>query len=189
VVLDTRLRIAVLGSASEPEDSAAGLHATRIGQVIASQGAVLLTGGCPGLPHAAVQGAKQVGGLTLAVSPAMNRHDHARAYSYPSDSDVMIFTGMGTKGRNVILVRTGDACVFVGGGMGTLNEFTVAFDDLGPDCAIGVLSGSGGFSDDLPRLAARVHRALPPRLVVESNPDTLMEKVFRHIRDSRLYTS
>ena len=176
-----RYKIAVLGSSSEPEESIQGRKAFGIGAAVARHGGILLTGGCPGLPHAAALGAASGGGLTVAISPAMNREGHICSYKYPTDSQVLVFTGMGTKGRNVILVRSADACVFVGGGMGTLNEFTIAFDELGADCAIGVLSDSGGFSDDYVRLASRVARGPVALLVADADPDILLEKIVSHI--------
>lgn len=175
------LVFAVLGSAGEPEDSDAGRKARRFGQLVAEAGNVIATGGCPGLPHAAALGARAAGGSTIAVSPAMNRQEHARRYGYPTDSEILIFTGMGTKGRNVILVRSSDVCVFVGGGMGTLNEFTIAHDDLGPGCAIGVVRGTGGFSEELPRLAALVDRRASAPLIVEADPDELHTLLCRHV--------
>ena len=138
--LNPILKVAVLGSASAPEDSPAGISAFRLGGLIADRGAAVLTGGCTGLPHAAVLGARRAKGLTVAVSPAMNPDEHRGRYGYPLDSELIMFTGMGTKGRNVVLVRSADACIFVGGGMGTLNEFTIAFDELESSCAIGVLT-------------------------------------------------
>ena len=143
--------------------------------------AVLLTGGCPGLPHAAVQGASSAGVTTVAISPAMNRERHTVEYCYPADSEIILFTGMGTKGRNVVLVRSADACVFVGGGIGTLNEFTIAFDELGPPCAIGILSHTGGLSDELERLVSIVGRMPQAALIVESEPERLIERICRHI--------
>jgi uncharacterized protein (TIGR00725 family) len=174
-------KVAVLGAVGVPACSPIHEKAVVIGQAVASRGAILLTGGCPGLPHAAVLGARSMGGLTLAISPAMNRDEHAKVYGYPLDSNVIVFTGMGTKGRNVVLVRSADACIFVGGGMGTLNEFTIAFDDLGPKNALGVLSGSEGFSEDLPRLASKVHGRDRSWLVVESDPQALVHKLLDHV--------
>jgi hypothetical protein len=88
---------------------------------------------------------------------------------------------MGTKGRNVILVRSSDACIFIGGGMGTLNEFTIAFDELGPACAIGILSDSGGFSREFSRLITLSDKRPAALLVSESEPERLVETVFNHI--------
>ncbi|MBI5571579.1 MAG: LOG family protein [Desulfomonile tiedjei] len=179
-----RVKVAVLGSSSVAEDSPVGCKAFEIGKLVADRGAVLLTGGCPGLPHAAVQGARSAGGLTVAVSPAMNRKEHAQLYCYPHDSQVVLFTGMGTKGRNVILVRSADACVFIGGGMGTLNEFTIAMADLGTRAAIGVLTGTGGLSDELPRLVSLTDQSPQAFLLTDSDPRRLLQAVFDHLHQT-----
>jgi uncharacterized protein (TIGR00725 family) len=177
----TKLKIAVLGSATIAEDSSEGHKAYEVGVSIASCGGTLLTGGCWGLPHAAVKGAQSAGGLTVGISPAMNRGDHKHVYSYPADSEIIVYTGMERKGRNVILVRSADACIFIGGGMGTLNEFTIAFDDLGPGCAIGVLQGSGGFSGEFLRLADMVGRNSMAILIAESDPQKLVTNIFNYL--------
>lgn len=175
-------KVAVLGSSTEAEDSPAGLKAFQIGRAIAIRGAAILTGGCPGLPHAAARGAMASGGLTVGVSPAANRDEHLSLYGYPEDSKIMIFTGMGKVGRNVILIRSCDAGIFIGGGIGTLNELTNAFAELGPAAAIGLLSDSGGIVDEVPRIIALAGRPLAARLILESDPDALAELILRHIR-------
>jgi len=179
---DLRLKVAVLGSASAGEDSPEGNKAFRIGRQLALAGVTLLTGSCPGLPHAAVLGARHAGGLTVGVSPATNREEHRDLYGYPLDSTIMIFTGMGKRGRNVILVRSADACIFVGGGMGTLNEFTIAFEDLGPSCAIGILAGTGGLIDEFARLSALTGRSPKAHVAIESDPVALTESILGYFR-------
>jgi len=179
--MDRQFKVAVLGSADVVEDSVQGKRAFAIGREVASRQGALLTGGCGGLPHAAALGAKAAGGLTVAVSPAINRDEHQSVYCYPADSDVILFTGMGPKGRNVILVRSADAAIFIGGGMGTLNEFTIAFDELGAECCIGILAHSSGLSDELARLATLVERSPAASLVVESDTEKLVEILFSHL--------
>ncbi|MEW6533728.1 MAG: hypothetical protein AB1473_23060 [Thermodesulfobacteriota bacterium] len=179
--LNMMLKVAVLGSASAREDSPTGALAFRLGELIAGRAAAVLTGGCTGLPHAAVLGARSAGGFTVAVSPAMNPDEHRGRYGYPLDSELIMFTGMGTKGRNVVLVRSADACIFVGGGMGTLNEFTIAFDELESRCAIGVLTESGGLADKLTEIVAAVGRPPEALLAFESEPKPLVERIFQHI--------
>jgi uncharacterized protein (TIGR00725 family) len=178
---EEQLKFAVLGSASVSEDSSEGRKAYTVGIQVASGNGVLLTGACPGLPHAAALGARSVRGLTIGISPAMRREDHLVTFSYPLDSDVILYTGMGTKGRNVILVRSADACVFIGGGMGTLNEFTIAFDDLDSACAIGVLLDSGGFSDEFVNLVRRLAKAPRAALIADSDPEKLVDALFRQL--------
>lgn len=174
-------KIAFLGSAGVDEQSPNGRKAFLIGQLVAERQSILLTGGCTGLPHAAVLGAHSREGITVAVSPAMNRAEHRTRYCYPADSRIIMFTGMGTKGRNVILVRSADACIFAGGGMGTLNEFTIAFDELAAGCCIGILSHSSGLSDEFSRLAKGVPRPSSALLMEEQDPSLLMERVFQHL--------
>ena len=51
-----RLVIGVMGTADEPIPAEAREKALRLGRAIARSGCILITGGCPGLPYAAVQG-------------------------------------------------------------------------------------------------------------------------------------
>jgi uncharacterized protein (TIGR00725 family) len=176
-------KVAILGSSSAREDSPLGRKAYRIGCTIGARGAVVLTGGCPGLPHAAALGAMEAGGQTVAVSPALNRGEHVSVYGYPDDSRILICTGMGKTGRNVILIRSADACVFMGGGIGTLNEFTVAFHELGSAAAIGLLLDGGGIVDELPGIVASLGSLPSASLVKESEPERLVELIMGHICD------
>lgn len=186
---DHLLTFAVLGSSTASEDSPEAMKALHVGRLVATCGQVLMTGGCPGIPHAAIRGALEAGGLTVAVSPAANREEHVTRYEYPLDAGMHIFTGMGTKGRNVILVRSADACIFIGGGTGTLNEFTIAFDELGPRRAMGILRGSGGLTTEMARLASRVGRSPRALLVHEPDPETLVERLLSHCQGAALPSS
>jgi uncharacterized protein (TIGR00725 family) len=109
-----RMRIiAVIGGSSE---SRANLkEAEAVGSLIAKSGAALLCGGLKGVMEAAARGAKKEGGITIGMLP----HDSARhANRY---IDIPIATGLGI-GRNVIIARTADALIAVGGKYGTLSE-------------------------------------------------------------------
>ncbi len=66
---------------------------------------------------------------------------------------MIIFTGFGYKGRNVINVRCADIVLILGGATGTLNEFTIAYDE---GKIIGVLEGSGGIADHIERSSKSV---------------------------------
>lgn len=178
-------KIAVLGSASGKLSADQHEKAYAIGAAIAVQGGIVLTGACPGLPHDATLGAKARNGLTIGISPAAHLEEHIIKFCYPIDSSVLIFTGMGRKGRNVILVRSADACIFVGGGMGTLNEFTIALDELSENDAVAILLGSGGISEELPKLLSQYGTPPTPLIIQESNPTTLVEGVFSHIHRRR----
>ena len=65
--------------------------------------------------EAASKGAQSEGGLTVGILPQDNS-DRANQYI-----DIPIATGLGI-GRNVIIARTADALIAVGGEYGTLSE-------------------------------------------------------------------
>ncbi len=96
------------------------LHeAQEVGRLIANHDAILLSGGLGGVMEAASRGAKAEGGITLGILP----HEHKREMN--EYIDVPVTTGLGI-GRNVIIARTADALIAVGGEYGTLSEIAFA---------------------------------------------------------------
>lgn len=171
-----------MGSSREPVDSRLAGLAHALGRQIAFHDALVLTGGCTGLPRCAVMGAVGAGGMTIAISPAINSQSHVTDFGYPIDSEVTIFTGMGNKGRNVVLVRSCDACIFISGGMGTLNEFTVAHDDFAANNIIGVLEGTGGLSGKYLELAANTERKTRATIIADTSPQDLVTKIIKRLK-------
>ncbi|HVR16319.1 MAG TPA: hypothetical protein VMS25_08130 [Candidatus Limnocylindrales bacterium] len=144
--------VGVMGASANDAFSAAEAHrvqalAEGLGAAIARAGCILITGATTGLPDLVAQACRNNGGFALGVSPAENRNEHVGRYGLPDDgADVIIYTGFGYKGRNVINVRSADIVLIIGGATGTLNEFTIAYDE---GKIIGVLEGSGGVADHL----------------------------------------
>jgi len=95
------------------------LEAEEVGRLIAKKGANLVCGGLGGVMEAASRGAKLEGGLTVGILP----HDHSKEANQHIDFPVA--TGLGI-GRNVIIARTADALIAVGGEYGTLSEIAFA---------------------------------------------------------------
>ena len=93
--------------------------AERVGAGIAEAGAVLFSGGRTGVMEAASRGAARAGGTVVGVLPGFSRSDANRWVTIP------IVTGM-DQARNVILVRSCDAVIAVGGSYGTLSEIALA---------------------------------------------------------------
>jgi len=105
--------IAVIGG--RKADKALKKEAEAVGRLIAERGGILVCGGMHGIMEAAAKGAKQAGGLTVGVLPQDHKRD-ANPYI-----DIPIATGLGI-GRNVIIARTADAFIAIGGEYGTLSE-------------------------------------------------------------------
>ena len=109
--------IAVVGPG---EATAAELEAAEeAGAAVAAGGAVLVTGGLGGVMEAACRGARSRLGETFAFLPGDRRED-ANGWVLHA-----VPTGMG-QARNVLVVRSADALVAVGGGWGTLSEIALA---------------------------------------------------------------
>ena len=111
------LYVGVAG-ASRPERGLVE-QAERLGRRLAEGGAVVVCGGGPGVMEAVCRGAQAAGGTTVGMLPGLDR---AEGNQYLT---VALPTGLG-QGRNLLLVRSSDALVAVGGGFGTLSEIALA---------------------------------------------------------------
>ncbi len=94
-------------------------EAEKVGRLLAERDAIVVCGGLEGVMEAVARGAKQAGGLTIGILP---QDDKTYANPY---IDVPIATGMGI-GRNVIIARTADVFIAIGGEYGTLSEIAFA---------------------------------------------------------------
>lgn len=173
-----RLVIGVMGSASEPIDPDVREIARRLGRAIAEAGCTLITGGCPGLPQDAVLGARDVGGLIVGISPALSETEHVERYGSPVEGfDVMVYTGSGLMGREVVNIRSSDIVVIIGGQSGTLGEFAIAYDE---GRLIGVVSGSGGIADLVPGLVERLTKNTGATVILDADPARLVTRLVDH---------
>lgn len=111
--------IGVIG-ASRADDELLRL-AEELGQEIASRGVAIVCGGMTGVMEAVCKGARAKGGLTIGIIPSDDKNDANQYVQVP------IVTGMGV-GRNVMLVKTADVLIAVGGEYGTLSEIAHALN-------------------------------------------------------------
>ncbi len=154
-----------------------------LGREIIKQGGVLVTGATTGAPYWAAIGAKEENGIVIGLSPAASSKSHVKKYRLPTDfHDLIVYTGFNYSGRNLMLTRSSDAVITVCGRMGTLNEFTIAFEDNKP---IGVLTGSGGTADMVKEIVEKSHRN-SNKIVYHSNPKKLIEKVIQLIDKEKI---
>ncbi|MGC9598928.1 MAG: hypothetical protein ABSE18_00905 [Minisyncoccia bacterium] len=173
----TYLKYKICVSGSAVTDAAAQgtlLKAEALGRMIAERGMVLVTGATTGIPYWAAKGAKEAGGIVIGLSPAVSKLAHIKTYHLPIDyHDLIIYTGFDYSGRNLLLTRTADAVITICGRVGTLNEFTIAFEDKKPQ---GVLTGTGGESDEIEHILKIAHRGTG-RVVFDPDPKSLLDKV------------
>lgn len=180
-----RYKICVSGAAAlDPCSPNAKELAKELGREIIKQGAVLLTGATTGIPYWAAVGAKEEGGFSVGFSPASTEKEHNKVYRLPTDMfDVIVYTGFDYAGRNLLLTRAADAVIIACGRMGTLNEFTIAFEDEKP---IGVLSQTGGTADKIEYLLQGGYRGKGGmHIVTNPSPAVLVREIVKLIKKEK----
>jgi uncharacterized protein (TIGR00725 family) len=176
------LKIGVMGGATGVISRGHLNKAHELGRAIAKSGSILITGACPGLPLAAASGAKEVGGMVVGISPGLSLHEHLYKYDSPTDfHDVLIYTGSGLMGREVVNIRSSDIVVIIGGRSGTLGELAIAYDE---GKLIGVLTGTGGISDLVADIVAACAKDTGAQVVYDAAPQRLIKKLLRLYRTS-----
>ncbi len=169
------MTVGVMGSAGGKLTASVRQKVRRLGQGIASRGYVLITGACPGLPHEAVKGAKEAGGIVVGVSPALNFEEHVGVYHSPTRGyDAIIYTGSGLMGREIENIRSCDVVIFAGGRSGSLGEFAIAYDE---SKVIGVLRGTGGISDHIAAIVKMVGKDTGAVLCYGEDPEELLDQL------------
>jgi len=177
-----RYSICISGAASGKTVKADKDLARRLGIAIAKEGHILTTGATIGLPYFAALGAKSQGGMSIGFSPAVSLREHLRKYRLPSDCfDFINFTGMNYVGRDLYLVQSSDAIITIGGRFGSLHEFTSALEAHKP---CGVLLGSGGTADEIPKLMEILEQPNQgEELIYDENPEELIKKVIDYLNE------
>ena len=132
--------ISVIGASScSPEEAKL---AQSVGELLAQRGAIVVCGGLGGVMEAVCRGAKSKGGLTIGILPGQ---DASMANSW---LDIPVVTGLG-EARNVVVVKSAQAVIAIGGGYGTLSEIAYSLKNSIPVIGLNTWSLSrNGREDD-----------------------------------------
>jgi len=153
-----------------------------VGKILAEKEIVVLTGATTGAPYWAAMGAYKNNGFVIGISPAINEEEHIKNFNQPTDYHHLIFyTGLGFSLRNVVLIRSGDGVIFLCGRTGTLNEFTIGYEEQKP---IGILLNSGG-EEIVMRKIIEESQKPHHNIVMDSNPKILVEKLLNLIEKEK----
>ncbi len=170
-----KIKVGVMGSAGGEMSKEALDKCYLLGKAIAEKDCVVVTGGCPGLPYAATKGAKDAGGFTVGISPGIDLREHVELYKSPTDYlDILIFTGSGLMGREVIGVRSCDVIIIAGGRSGTLGEFCIAYDEGKP---IGVLENTGGVTVRIKDIVESIQKETGSEIIYDTDPYRLVDRL------------
>jgi len=179
-----QIKICVSGAAETGHCGIDALDkAKELGREIARHGAVLITGATTGFPLWAAMGAKEEGGISIGMSPASSEKEHVEVYKLPLDYlDLIIYTGFGYPGRDLLITRSADAVICGCGRIGTIHEFTVAFED---GKALGIYQGPWEMDEELKEILEKSHRA-NNKIVANDDPKKLVEAVIDIVKRDKV---
>lgn len=179
-----QIKICVSGAAETGHCGIDALEkAKELGREIARQGAVLVTGATTGFPLWVAMGAKEAGGFSMGFSPAASEREHVEVFKLPVDYlDIIVYTGFGYPGRDLLLTRSADAVICGCGRIGTIHEFTVAFED---GKVIGVFEGPWEMGDELKSIIAKSHRP-NEKIIIGGDPKRLVSDVIALVKKIKI---
>jgi len=178
-----QMKICISGAAETGHCGPNALELAKgLGAEIARHGAIIVTGATTGFPLWSAMGAKEVGGISIGLSPAATEKEHVEVFKLPVDyMDLIIYTGFGYQMRDILLTRSADAVILGCGRIGTIHEFTVAFEDNKP---IGILEGDWETAKEIKEIFENSHRP-NLKIVFDKDPKTLVEKVIELIKKDK----
>lgn len=173
-----QLKIGVMGSATGTILNSQKKIAYELGHAIAQNNCLTITGACPGLPFESAKGAHEAGGIVVGISPALSQLEHVNKYHSPLEyHDVLIYTGSGLMGREVVNIRSSDIVVIIGGRSGTLGEFAIAYDE---GKLIGVIDSSGGIASEIKNIVKIVKKRTGAKVIYGKDPYILVKKLIAY---------
>ncbi len=182
--LKKNIVISVSGAAEVAHCGAEVLNiAKELGREIAKQGCILTTGATSGFPHSSAQGYKEAKGVfSLGISPATDIKEHTELYLLPTDyNDIIIYTGFGFPMRDIILTKSSHAMIIGCGRIGTIHEFTVAFEANMP---LGILEGPWQ-TDEVIRDIIRNSNRVNTSVIFDSNPKRIVERLIKMVGEQK----
>ena len=111
------LRISVCGAGVS--NTQLDALAEEVGALLAAHGAIVISGGLTGVMEACARGAARAGGTTIGFLPSADENSANPHITIP------IPTGLG-EARNLLVARSANAVIAIGGEWGTLSEVSFA---------------------------------------------------------------
>jgi len=108
--------------------------------------------------------------------------EHVEKFTSPyKEYDVLIYTGLGLMGRELINIRSSDIVIVTGGRCGTLGEFSIAYEE---GKLIGVLTGTGGITAVLSDVEKSLGKRTGAEVIYDTEPEQLIAKVIERYKSN-----
>lgn len=185
-----KYKIGVYGSAILENDDILK-RAKNLGRELGKYDLTLITGAGRGLPYQVVsQAKKENSGIEiLGYPPALNLKElkkytgddlsiYTKLFYVPLSFPLAANIGANRQYRNVISTTNCDAGIIISGRWGTLNEFINLYQT---GKIIGILTGTGGIADELPRLMKKITKESESKVVFNDDPKELVKEVIEEL--------
>lgn len=158
--------------------------ATQLGTVIAKNNAITAIPAVTGFPFWVAKGAQKAQGQVIGFSPASSEDEHVHVYNLPTQyMDIVIYSGFGYAGSDLLLSRTSDAVIFGYGGLETIHEFWVAFQE---DKPIGILKGKWSTDEVLHDLLKSNPEFNHDNIIFDEDPERLVQQLIKKAKLRRV---
>ena len=188
--MNKKYKIGIFGSSAGDVETAAE-KAEALGNELSKYNVVVITGACPGLPYTVAYATAKKGVEVWGFSPEINL-ENQKKFTPETDSTIykkliyvpknfsLVKNKMARKKyRNIISTVTCDAGIIISGRWGTMNEFTNLYD-MGK--VIGILTGTGGIADEMPKLAKKIVKKSKAIIIYDSSPENLIKKIIKTLK-------
>jgi uncharacterized protein (TIGR00725 family) len=151
--------------------------AGELGEIIAKHDCITAIPATTGFPYWVAKGAHGAKGQVIGFSPAAHESEHVEVYDLPTKyMDIIIYSGFGYAGSDLLLSRSSDAVIFGYGGVETIHEFWVAFQE---DKPIGVLKGKWSTDEVLHDLLKSNPEFNHEQIIFDDDPQRLLEQLIK----------
>ncbi|MFT6361534.1 MAG: putative Rossmann-fold nucleotide-binding protein [Candidatus Paceibacteria bacterium] len=159
--------------------------AENLGKIIAEHDCNVTVPATTGFPFWVAKGAHKAGTQVIGFSPAAHEREHVEVYGLPTDyMNTIIYSGFGFAGADLLLSRSSDAIIFGYGGLETVHEFWVAFQENKP---IGVLNGEWETDEILFGLLRGNEATFDhSRIIFDDDPTRLLEQLIKKAKENRV---
>ncbi len=188
-ILITMNKNIIISVSGARESDHCGLDALRIGEELgaslAQHQCTITCGAVTGFPLWVAKGAKKSGGSVIAFSPAANYQEHVGTYRMPEPDEyfeLVVYTGFGFSGSDLLMTRSSDAVIFGCGRMGTVHEFSLAFAE---NKIIGVLEGNWGTDELIKEILKADIARQHDTIVFDTDPNRLVEQIMKKVIEQR----
>ena len=178
-----KVRIGIIGSATDNVHKDLKDAAIKLGELIASNGYEAATGTSIGAAHIVILKAKELGAKTIGFSPDSDSNGHIQKSDNASLCcfDKVFFISGFTK-RSIRFIFSCDAIIVLGGRMGTLSEYAIAFEENKP---IGVLTSSGEIAGHLKKITAFCNKHRKEPVFFCSDAEKLFRRLVEYLKKNQ----